>query len=284
MPKFNGVKKGIRKAVSKMSGFHSKALQISTIDVPSTFSSFAPNSAGSYKMRSALTISTINSFIQSFSDFSKSINLDEKDVINSKDFNALFNGAVAAKELEKLFNFHGSDKSRDHDYHLVYGAILQDRDAHSIVEIGLGTNNEDTASNMGSFGKPGASLRAFRDFEPQAFVVGADIDKRVLFEEERIKTFFVDQTDPETLKNLQTKISFPPNLIIDDGLHSPDANLNTLKFGLEIIAKDGWVVIEDIPRNLENLWKIVALFLPKSEYNAYLINAKSSMVFAVNKI
>ena len=42
---------------------------------------------------------------------------------------------------------------------------------------------------------PGASLRAWRDFFPNATILGADLDREVLFEEERITTGYMDQTD-----------------------------------------------------------------------------------------
>ena len=39
-------------------------------------------------------------------------------------------------------------------------------------------------------GKPGASLRAWRDYFENALIYGADIDKNILFKENRINTFF----------------------------------------------------------------------------------------------
>ena len=33
-------------------------------------------------------------------------------------------------------------------------------------------------------------------------IYGADIDKKILKNEDRIKTFFVDQTNPETIKTM----------------------------------------------------------------------------------
>src|SRR5262249_45143750 len=102
----------------------------------------------------------------------------------------------AAAELADLFNQYGSDKSSSHDYHLLYAPILAPRrhEPLRLLEIGLGTNNRDVVSTMGINGKPGASLRAFRDFLPRARIFGADIDRRILFSEDRIETYFVDQT------------------------------------------------------------------------------------------
>jgi 23S rRNA U2552 (ribose-2'-O)-methylase RlmE/FtsJ len=104
----------------------------------------------------------------------------------------------------------------------------------------MGSNNLDVVSNMGAGGRPGASLRAFRDFLPNAQIYGADIDDSILFQENRIKTFPVDQLNPEALSRLGELI--PDNyfdLIIDDGLHAPDANVNTLSFALGKVAPGG---------------------------------------------
>ena len=71
----------------------------------------------------------------------------------------------------------------------------------NILEIGLGTNNVDVVSNMGRDGIPGASLRAFRDYLINSKIYGADIDKSILFSEERIETYFVDQTNDTSFEN-----------------------------------------------------------------------------------
>jgi hypothetical protein len=100
-----------------------------------------------------------------------------------------------------------------------------------LLEIGLGTNNPDVVSTMGASGKPGASLRAFRDFLPNARVFGADIDGRILFEEERILTYYVDQTRSISFDELADKLGNEGfDLVIDDGLHSPNANIATMIF------------------------------------------------------
>ena len=67
----------------------------------------------------------------------------------------------------------------------------------NIFELGLGTNNTDVAYNMGPSGRPGASLKSWKEFLPNSMIYGADIDKIVLFNEDRIKTFYCDQTNPD---------------------------------------------------------------------------------------
>jgi hypothetical protein len=191
-------------------------------------------------------------------------------------------GAEAeAAELKEIFDSYGCDKSQNHDYHFVYGAVLKSLGPiEAMLEIGLGTTNTDVVSNMGKIWVPGNSLRAFRKYLPGALVYGADVDKRILFEEERIKTYFVDQTDAATITALGEKIPGELDLIIDDGLHAPNANLAILLFAFDKLKPGGWLVIEDISEEAAPIWKVVSSLLP-TQYASYLIEAKGGMVFAV---
>ena len=150
----------------------------------------------------------------------------------------------------------------------------------------MGTNNTNIVSNMGNAGMPGASLRAFRDCLPHAMIYGADVDKEILFEEDRIKTYFVDQTDPKTFDELNNNILCNLDLIIDDGLHSPNANISTLTFALskQKNQKNGWVVIEDIPKRALSIWKVISFLIPSDLYNSYLIDTNESYLFACQKV
>jgi hypothetical protein len=47
-----------------------------------------------------------------------------------------------------------------------------------VIECGVGTGNPSLKSSMGIYGKPGASLRVWRDYFAHADIVGIDIDKR----------------------------------------------------------------------------------------------------------
>ena len=58
----------------------------------------------------------------------------------------------------------------------------------SILDIALVTTL-DVPSNMGLEGKPSAVMRAFRG-TPHGTIIGADVDQRVLFKEQRIEIFF----------------------------------------------------------------------------------------------
>ena len=190
----------------------------------------------------------------------------------------------AARALKVLFDKYGSDKANGHDYHHLYGAILNNPlHVTAVFEIGLGTNNEDVVSNMGKAGRPGASLRAFRDHLPNARIYGADVDRRVLFEEDRIRTFFIDQTDLQTIETLAEQIDEEFDLIIDDGLHAPNANLAALMFGLPKLKPGGVFVVEDIHPSHIPVWQTVAALLPAGRYQRFLATAAGGCLFVIQR-
>lgn len=193
----------------------------------------------------------------------------------------------ADDSLKDLFNKYGSDKSSYHNYDLIYVSVLsilmKNKKEITLFEIGLGTNNVSVPSNMGVNGKPGASLRAFRDFLPTSQIFGADIDRNILFQDERISTTYLDQTVYSTYLQLNSSFGVSTyDLIIDDGLHSPEANLNTLKFALQYLSTDGWLIIEDIPERSLPVWQ-TTLVLLKNEYSCWIVNCKGFYLFVVYK-
>lgn len=259
-------------------------LSFTPLDVVSSFPAFAPNSAGGYRARATLTIQTINQLVPLLLDLSSVSGKRTPALELVTNFPKSSEAEDAIKSLEKLLEQHGSDKV-GHNYHFIYGSILSDRDTvENIFEIGLGTNNADVVSTMGPEGTPGASLRAFREFCPNANVYGADVDRRILFSEDRINTFFVDQTDFFTFQRLTDLLPDGLDLVIDDGLHAPNANIASLIFGLNKVKVGGWVVIEDIAIEALCLWELVAATLPDETYRSHLLHAKKTLVFAVKRV
>lgn len=188
-----------------------------------------------------------------------------------------------AAALGELLCRHGSDKASPHNYHVLYAHLLGDpATIDKVLEIGMGSNNEDVISNMTRAGKPGASLRAFRDYLPRARIHGADIDRRILFREDRIDTHHVDQTCGASLHDLATGVGSGFDLVIDDGLHSPHANLRTLSFALPLLKPGGFFVVEDIAAAAEPVWRLVARLLPAG-FRHQLITTPRALVFVVQK-
>jgi hypothetical protein len=265
--------------------FFDKSQGKTSLNILHTFPIFMPYSSGNYKDRASLTIQSINQIFPNLHALVSLTGSTSLKIINISFFQQSEIQKKSAQVLKSAFDKYGSDKSNYHNYHYLYGSILSDNaNIENIFEVGLGSNNTDVVSNMGVYGKPGASLRSFQEFCPNANIFGGDIDKRVLFSEDRIKTFYVDQTKSSTFDEI---LPFIPNnfdLVIDDGLHSPDANVATLEFGLKIIKKGGWVVIEDIDEDAIVLWQVVSTLLPSDQYNKFLIKAEGAIVFAVQKI
>lgn len=94
--------------------------------------------------------------------------------------------------------------------------------------------------------KPGASLRMWRDYFPNAEIRGIDINPRVRFEEERIKTFWVSEQD---LPGRIFETTF--DLVIDDGSHVPDNQESSAKALVPYLAPGGLYIIEDVNGRLE---------------------------------
>lgn len=172
-----------------------------------------------------------------------------------------------ATELCHIMGNNRSDKGSSniknswHNYTTFYYSLfntIKNKELR-IFELGLGTNDESLPSNMGRNGRPGASLFGWKEFFPNALVFGADIDKKILFNSERIQSFYCDQRNPDEIKILWNNKSLeePFNIIIDDGLHDFAANVCFFENSIHKLAKGGYYIIEDIQN------KEVALFRDK---------------------
>ena len=113
------------------------------------------------------------------------------------------------EKLKNLFNQYGSDKAKSLLVY-IYFEIFSNFKINSLFEIGLGTNNIKVRSNMGLDGKPGASLRAFRDYLGIK-TYGADVDEKILFED-NVK--FIIQFNGKTRKIIISKKDTTENSLI----------------------------------------------------------------------
>ena len=154
----------------------------------------------------------------------------------------------------------GSDKSWGmHNYTRVYAALFggwRDRPLR-LFEIGLGSSDTSMPFSMGIDGRPGASLRGWRALFPKAAIFGADIDRKSLFEEERIQTFYCDQLDPAAIRDLWSEPALAEgmDILIDDGYHSFDANTCFLRESLGQLRAGGFYIVEDIHRDALAQWR-----------------------------
>ena len=175
--------------------------------------------------------------------------------------------SVREEEIRALFEKHGSDKFI-HKYYKFYAHALQDKRDIDILEFGLGTKNPAFASTMYFYKQdanfestPGSSLRAFRDFVKDSRVFGVEIDKDILFEEERIKTQFVDQLQRPTVDAIFPGQEF--DFVVIDGLHQVIADVNSVLSSFPRMRSGGVIVVEDVCI-LEN-WKIIDSMLRQNK-------------------
>lgn len=153
---------------------------------------------------------------------------------------------------DKGFVKHDNEKPynwKPHTYTSYYHSIfnLSRENIKLVFECGLGTNNTKIKSNMTSKGVPGASLRVWRDYFFNANIYGGDIDRDILFEENRIKTFYVNQLDTNSIMSMWDTINLENfDIIIDDGLHEPKANFNFFINSFHKLKKNGVYIIEDV--------------------------------------
>lgn len=164
--------------------------------------------------------------------------------------------------LAKLCDKYGSDKGeikttghpywwKSHTYTDFYSQLFDHcrENVKYVFECGLGTNNTEVKSNMSITGKPGASLRVWRDYFTKAKIVGVDIDSGCLFSEDRIETHYMDQTNPTCIKTVFQKYKHKFDFIVDDGLHEYDAGRILFENSIDRLSDNGIYIIEDVKQH-----------------------------------
>ena len=161
-------------------------------------------------------------------------------------------------ELCQLFFENGSDKCPQifHSYSEHYFDILKEfRNTFTdVLEIGIGVPSI-MAPIVGEKYKIGASLFAWKEFFQESTIYGLDINTESFFDEERIHTFWTDQSNSEHLISTISEIrKFKNNqdlkfdLIIDDGSHIVEHMTLTFITLLNFLKPGGIYIIEDIKK------------------------------------
>lgn len=181
--------------------------------------------------------------------------------------------------LSELCELYGSDKGfvniekktpydwDPHAYSIIYNNLFSHcrENIKLVFECGIGTNNLNFESNMTLNGKPGASLKVWKDYFVNAQIFGADIDRNILFKEDRIETYHVNQLDQESIIKMWNNIKKKDfDLIIDDGLHNYKAALTLFLNSYEKLKKGGIYIIEDVDfEYLDQLKKALEIYNPE---------------------
>ena len=144
--------------------------------------------------------------------------------------------------LERLAYHYGTDKSRDdHKYTDQYAMLFDDRRllVRNVTEVGV---------------SGGQSLQVWAEYFPRAHLWGVDLHlldtaiqiaaswspRITLVAANSLNASAVQASLPDIANETQ-------DLIIDDGLHSPEANQATLGVFWRYLRPGGYYVIEDMP-------------------------------------
>ena len=165
-------------------------------------------------------------------------------------------------------NKYYSDKgnlNNVHDYTKFYHSLFNKISTKKlkIFEVGLGSVDTDVTFHMKFSNQnyePLASLKAWREYFLNSEIYGADIDKKILENSDRIKTFYVDMLSEKSIISMWKNVNEKMDIIIDDGFHSFEANINFFKNSYKMLNKDGYYIIEDIHRKPSNMKKFNKFF------------------------
>jgi len=139
--------------------------------------------------------------------------------------------------LIDVFNKYGTDKGIN-GYTDAYESLFKRirNEVKNVLEVGIGTVIPDVKWSMRVEGSrvpahylPGGSLRAWRDYFPSAKIYGVDIQPDTVLAEDRIVTAICDSLDVKSVTDVVGKWGVRFDVIIDDGNHYGESQLQTLK-------------------------------------------------------
>jgi len=209
-----------------------------------------PRNSISILKRSLLGIQ-FSEVIAEFNDFSMRNNSNSLFNLSKSDLSDSFRDLAIRLNAGKQ-NRHGE----------IYAKIIPHlHDGENILEVGIGSTSSSLPSTMGPRGSNGASLHLWSSLFPLSKIIGGDIDKSSFVSSNNIECYEVDQRSNSSLENLCNNLSKLGTfqLIVDDGLHSPEANLRTFNYLSNLIRPGGFWVTEDIDHVYSGLFRVFAM-------------------------
>ena len=146
-----------------------------------------------------------------------------------------------------------------HNYTFFYENIFNEykNESIKIFEMGVGV-----PSCMG-IGSWAGSLLGWKEYFPNSIIFSADYDTNYLYCDERIKSYYVDQENIDSIndmwKNMEEHYF---DIIVDDGPHTYSSNILFYKNSIYKLKKNGIYIIEDV-----NLDFINELFDEINDFN-----------------
>ena len=209
-------------------------------------------------------------FVKTRKMFEKDLEVETFEVYSHKSarmFNALcdkYNSDKGSLSLAKA-----SYPWPAHTYGSIYNLIFEHtrHNIRSVLECGIGPIT--TAFQEEGLRTEGlSSLSIWRDYFPNANIVGVDIDVESLVSSARIQSFKVDQTDFDGVMEFWQRNELPEfDVMIDDGLHSYDAITIFFQASFHKLSENGTYIIEDVHSDdLNKLKKFLSKFELQTQY------------------
>lgn len=195
-----------------------------------------------------------------------------------------------ATELCRIMRDNGSDKGLDrHNYGILYTSLLEgEREKPlKLFELGIGIDIIRPRRHARLRGRPGASLHGWRQYLPNTNIYAADINRDILFDADRIRSFYCDQTDADSVGALWSRpelkdIEF--DFIIDDGLHEFEANRIFLEGSYRRLRPGCVMVVEDIRYTDNDRWIDYVARWKESDANIAFVELPHAYNFVSNTI
>jgi hypothetical protein len=173
-------------------------------------------------------------------------------------------------ELCEMALKYGADKcpTIGHMYTPFYYAYFSHirQSVKKVLEVGIG--NKGQARMIPGY-IMGPSIRMWRDFFPNAWVYGADVAPESFFVDDRVSTYWCDETKEEDIKKLIMQIGKDIDIVVDDACHSMGNQVFLFQTLMPLLKKDVIYIIEDCrrTRQIRGLFPQYEAFIPKLQKN-----------------
>jgi 23S rRNA U2552 (ribose-2'-O)-methylase RlmE/FtsJ len=148
--------------------------------------------------------------------------------------------------LSELGKKHGTDKVDG-------GHTLMGKNYCDIYDFWFAKKRNEVKKFVEIGIRGGQSLRMWKDYFPNAEIIGIDIDPQCMrHQEERITCIIGDQNDDDFLSNVKEQIG-EYDILLDDGSHITKHQIKTFDCLYENCRSGGFYVIEDLSNSYEEV-------------------------------
>ena len=110
---------------------------------------------------------------------------------------------------------------------------------------------------------------------------GLDIDKNTFLNKKNFFCGYCDQLNDDSIKKILKKFNTKFDLIVDDGWHHPQSQINSILCSLPYLNNGGLYITEDIAHDAykDSIFKLINILKKKNfdvTYKKFLIKKRSS--------